>query len=187
MRKCISLCAALIFFLFTGFFASCKSTEISFPDTDSVTLPPPSIMTKLPLIEYSGIGIKYEVESMLLYQYIVFADATASGQYGAKLLDESSTAHVQVYFAEPGTYECMLCQRSLTGKCEPFYVYLDNVPYRVYASDPPTGEWELTSRTPIYFTVEEPRTVLFTIQANSETRLGTTGVNLDYIQFVKRY
>lgn len=186
MRKYIPVCIALIFSFF-GLFTSCKSTKHSFPDADSVTLPPPPIMAKLPLIEYSGIGIKYEVESMLLYQFIVFADATASGQYGAKLLDESSTAQVQVYFAEPGTYECMLCQRVLNDQCEPFYVYLDNVPYRVYASDPPTGEWELTTRTPIYFTIEEPRKVLFTIQANSKTRLGSTGVNLDYIQFVKRY
>lgn len=171
----------------TLLFCSCLSSKGEFPDSGKVTLPPPPVMTKVPLINYEGIGIKYEIENMLLEQFVVYPDPDASGQYAAKLLDESSRAQVKVFFAEPGTYECLVCEKAFSNDSSAFYVYIENVPYRVYADDPPTGFWDLTKRAPIYFDVVEPRTILVTIQANSEKRYGTTGMDLDYIQFVKRY
>lgn len=168
-------------------FSSCQSNKNEFPDAADVTAPPPPVMTKVPLINYEGIGIKYEVENMYLEQFIVFPDPNASGLYAAKLLDESSRAQIKVHFEEPGTYECLINEKAYSKDSSAFYVYLENVPYRVYPNDPPTGFWELTKRSPVYFDIEEPRTILVTIQANSEKRLGSTGMDLDYIQFVKRY
>jgi hypothetical protein len=178
---------------FFGFFAavvslsffSCTSTkESEFLKIEDSQTPPP-LLTELPVIEYSGIGIKYEVESMLLNQFMVFQDTDASGNFAARLLTEASTAKLKVKFAA-GTYECLLREKATDLDHSAFYVYLDNIPYRVYPSNPPLGTWEMTTRAPIYFTIDEPRTILITIQANCDTKTGDTGMNLDYIQFVKR-
>ena len=176
----ISVCALSLFVF------SCASNKAdSFPDGSSVTAPEPLVLTAIPTVSYVGAGIKYEMESMFLHNFVVFPDETASGQYGARLLDESSTAQVRIKFPA-GTYECLISEKAYDNDHAPFYVYLDNVPYRVYPSDPPLGSWELTTRVPVYFTIDEPRTILITIQANSEKKPGATGMSLDYIQFVKR-
>lgn len=177
----------LMSFLVTFIFCGCQSSNKADEETVEITLPPPAVMVKTPLIKYEGIGIKYEIENMFLEQFVVFPEANASGQYAAKLLDESSRAQVKVFFAKPGTYECLVCEKAFNKDSSPFYVYIENVPYRVYPSDPPTGNWELTKRAPVYFEITEPRTILITIQANSEKRLGSTGMDLDYIQIVKRF
>jgi len=65
-------------------------------------------------------------------------------------------------------------------------VVIDENPYRMYPSNPPLGTFELTTRTPVYFTIDEPRTVLISIQAKAGNKNGDTGMLLDYIQFVKR-
>ncbi len=167
--------------------ASCASNRVSknSPAEYEAPVDPPPLLTELPVIEYSGRGIKYELESMLLYHFIIHSDKTASGGFAARLLDESSTAQLKIKFPA-GTYECLLSEKATSSSSSAFYVYVDGIPYRVFPSDPPLGTWELTTRTPIYFTLDEPRTVLITIQANSEHKLGHTGMNLDYIQFVKR-
>lgn len=167
------------------FFFSCQSTKNTFPQNTDGTAPTPPLLTKLPVVQFQGAGIKYEFESMLLYHYVVFPDADASGQYAARLMDEAASAQVKIQFPA-GTYECLVCEKAFNNDNSAFYVYLDNVPYRVYPSDPPLGTWELTTRVPIYFTIDEPRSILVTVQANSEKKLGSTGMNLDFIQFVKR-
>lgn len=146
---------------------------------------PPPLLTELPVIEYSGIGIKYEVESMLLHHFLVVQNKDASGQFAARLLDEAATAKLKVKFPA-GTYECLIKEKATDSDHSAFYVYIDNTPFRVYPSNPPLGTWELTTRAPIYFTIDEPRTILITIQANSEQKTGDVGMNLDFIQFVKR-
>ena len=165
--------------------SSCASNKDAFPKTADATLPAPPVLTTLPVVTFKGAGIKYEFESMLLYHYVVFPDPDASGQYATRMMDEASSAQVKVQF-QPGTYECLVSEKAYDNDHAPFYVYLDNVPYRVYPSDPPLGSWELTTRVPIYFTLEEPRSILVTVQANSEKKLGSYGMDLDYIQFVKR-
>lgn len=170
------------------FFASCASSKTDetyeVPEPLNMKAPPP-VLTELPVVDYKGAGIKYEVESMLLYKFLVLYDESASGQYCARLTDESSVAQLKVRFPA-GTYECLLNEKATDNDHAAFYVYLDGIPYRVYPSDPPLGIWELTTRVPIYFTIDEPRTILIQIQANSKSRLGETGMSLDYIQFVKR-
>ncbi|MBO4404772.1 MAG: hypothetical protein J5780_05510 [Treponema sp.] len=173
----------------TLLFISCASSNASgnnFQDPEYLAAAePPKVLTELPVIEYSGAGIKYEVESMLLHNFLVMYDEKASGKYSARLLDEAATAQLKVRFPA-GTYECLLSEKAPDNDHSSFYVFLDGIPYRVYPSDPPLGTWELTTRVPIYFTIDEPRTILVQIQANSPSKLGETGMNLDYIQFVKR-
>ena len=125
--------------------SSCISDrQQNFPESNMVTAPAPAVLTELPVVTFQGVGIKYEFESMLLNHFVVFPDETASGQYAARLLDESSTAQVKVKFPA-GTYECLVCEKTFDNDHAPFYIYVDNTPYRVYPSDPPLGScfWEL--------------------------------------------
>jgi hypothetical protein len=163
---------------------SCASTKPIEPPKP-VTASEPPLLTEIPTISYVGAGIKYEFESMYLYHFLVLPDSTASGQYCTQLLDEASTAQVRIKFPS-GTYECLVSEKAYDNDHAPFYVFLDDMPYRVYPSNPPLGSWELTTRVPIYFTIEEPRTILVTVQANSPKKNGGTGMNLDFIQFIKR-
>ncbi|MCI5522502.1 MAG: hypothetical protein SO116_07535 [Treponema sp.] len=165
--------------------ASSKQDSSAFEEVVVPTVPPPPVLTELPVIEYTGAGIKYEIESMLLHQFLVTFDKDASGKYCARLTSEAATAMLKVKFPA-GTYECLVREKASDNEHAAFYVYLDGVPYRVYPSDPPLGTWELTTRVPVYFTIDEPRTILVKIQANSERKLGSIGMSLDYIQFVKR-
>lgn len=170
-------------FIFTFGTISCtstKSTQMVQPE-----YPVPPLLTELPVISYVDPGIKYEFEGMLLHNFLVMFDKSASGKYSTRLLDEGSTAQVKIRFPA-GTYECLVSEKAYDTDHSAFYVYLDEIPYRMYPSTPPLGTWELTTRTPIYFTLEEERTILVTVQANSSKRIGGTGMNLDYIQFVRR-
>lgn len=168
-------------------FISCSSTknEALNENIEEEIPPSPPVLTELPVINYSGRGIRYEVESMLLHNFIVMYDPAASKKYCARLNDEAASASLKIKFPA-GTYECMLCEKAPDGDHSAFYLSLDGISYRIYPSDPPLGSWELTSRVPVYFTIEEPRTILVEITANSKNRLGHTGMSLDYIQFVKR-
>lgn len=173
------IAAAFVFF-------SCKTPgkTDTYPEP-SVILEPPVPQTNLPVIEFSGLGIKYEFESMLLNRFLVIQDTDASGKFAARLMDETSWAKVRILFPS-GTYECLAAEKSFNPDQAAFYIYIDEEAHRVYPSNPPLGKWELTTRSPIYFTLDAPKEVLVTVQANSKDRLGETGMDLDYIQFVKR-
>lgn len=177
---CACLAAACAMFL------SCESSKrnAEFMKIEDTLVPPP-LLTEIPVIEYSGIGIKYECESMLLHHFSVFQDSEASGNFAVRLMNEASSAKLKVQFPA-GTYELLVREKASDAEHSAFYVCIDNSPYRVYPSNPPLGTWELTTRTPVYFTIEEPRTLLITIQANSDFRTGDVGMCLDYIQLVKR-
>ena len=186
MKKILLLTAAASVLLFI----SCASSKIKDADdfengTPGSAAVPPMVLTELPVVEYTGAGIKYEIESMLLHHFLVMYDEKASGKYCARLTDEAAVASLKVRFPA-GTYECLLSEKADDNDHSSFYVFLDGVPYRVYPSDPPLGTWELTTRVPVYFTIDEPRTILIEIKANSPSKLGETGMLLDYIQFVKR-
>ena len=172
---------------------SCKSTQKAAENTEETestgktvkVRPAPPVLTEIPVIEYRTPGIKYEFEFMYLHHFLVLQDDTASGGFCTRLNDEGATAQMKVRLPA-GTYECMVSEKAYDTDHSAFYVYIDTKDYRVYPSNPPLNTWELTTRCPIYFTIEEPRTILVTVQANSEKKLGNTQMCLDYIQFVKR-
>lgn len=178
----------------TFFCASCKTTEnagkvkspekISAKNEESSNLKP-LLVTELPTIAFSGQAIKYECESLYLKNCTVIEDPAASQKYSIRIENESSTAQIKVRFPA-GTYECMLSEKALDNDHASFYVYIDDNPHRMYPSNPPLGSYELTTRSPIYFTIEEPRTISVTIRASSSNKKGSTGMYLDYIQFVRR-
>lgn len=166
-------------------FASCQSSKKNdfLIVTEQQALPPE--LTEIPVIEYSGIGIKYECETMYLHNAVVMQDNSASGKFCIRLIEDSSTATMKVKFPA-GTYECLLKEKATKKNHSAFYLTLDGLTTRIYPSNPPSGEWELTTRVPVYFTIEEPRTISVTISPHSDFELGSVGMNLDYIQFVKR-
>ena len=144
-----------------------------------------ALLSEVPVVEYSGLGIKYECESMFLKKSVVIQDNEASGNFCIRVIDEASTATMKVKFPA-GTYECLVSEKARDTDHSAFYVYLDGIPHRVYPTNPPSAKWELTTRIPIYFYLEEPRTVTVTIMPHSDLEKGSTGMDLDYIQFVKR-
>ena len=170
---------------FILFFAGCRTTknEPFYTVKEHQSLPP--VMTEVPVVEFSGLGIKYECESMYLRNSVVIQDNDASGKFCIRLIDDASTATMKVKLPA-GTYECLFKEKAKDSDHSAFYVYLDGIAYRIYTSIPPTGDWELTTRVPVYFRLDEPRTVTVQLKPNSEQQLGSTGMNLDYIQFVKR-
>ncbi|MBQ0038890.1 MAG: hypothetical protein KBS64_00490 [Treponema sp.] len=168
-------------------FAACETTKKEKDTflivTDQQILPP--VLTKVPVIEYSGIGIKYECESMYLKNCVVMQDNSASGRFSIRIVDDASSAQMKVKFPA-GTYEVLLNEKAKDKNHCAFYLYLDGIASRVYPGTEPSGDWELTTRSPVYFKIDEPRTVTVTIMPNSDHAVGSTGMNLDYIQFVKR-
>lgn len=179
----LALFAALS--VFSAALLSCKTADTEqFVIIDEKHVPPP-MPTELPVIEYSGLGIKFECEQMLLHNAVAIQDKEASGNFAIHIIDESANAKVKVKFPA-GTYEVLLREKAKDADHSAFYVFVDGQSYRVYPNNPPSGSWELTTRTPVYFTIEEQRTVLFTIQSNSDSKSGHTGMSLDYIQFIKR-
>ena len=151
--------------------------------TDHQILPP--VMETVPVIEYSGIGIKYECENMFLHNCAVLQDSVASGKFCVRLIEDSSSATMKVKFPA-GTYECLVKEKASDKNHSAFYISLDGIATRVYPRNPPSGEWELTTRVPVYFTLEESRTLTINITPHSDYEIGSTGMDLDYIQFVRR-
>lgn len=151
--------------------------------TDHQDLPP--IIESVPTIEYSGIGIKYECENMFLNNGAIIQDNSASGKFCIRLIEDSSTATIKVKL-NAGTYECLVKEKATSKDHSAFYISIDGIQTRVYPKNPPSGNWELTTRVPVYFTLEEPRTLTVTLTPHSDYANGSTGMDLDYIQFVKR-
>lgn len=182
-----TLCLFLAVFALAALLSlsSCvTSSEVGFVVIDNSNLSP-ATLTTTPVIDYTDPGIKYEIEAMYLHNFPVFEDSEASGGYAARLVDGSSRAQVSVRFPA-GTYECLLMERASDSRHNAFYVFVDETPYRVYAGNPPEGAWELTVRAPVVFQLDTDATVLITIRANSDTTDGSTGMDLDCIQFIKR-
>ncbi|HOJ98779.1 MAG TPA: hypothetical protein PLW34_04405 [Termitinemataceae bacterium] len=127
---------------------------------------------------------KIELESMKLTDMPVIEDAKASGGKAVRVEKDSSLATIQVQFPA-GAYTALVNEKAPSSSQDAFYVFLDERPYRVYPSDPPIGDWELTKRVPITFTVSEPKTITITIQPHSPAKKGETGMALDYIVFMK--
>lgn len=196
-RKTLQTAVATALLVSTLIFASgCKSTpkegidaivekardgiETLVPDTEESTT------KKIPHVDFEGRGLKFEVEEMYLEGFNLMDDANASREKAAILLGKDSYAQLRVTFPT-GIYECMICERSHSYDKTSLSLYLDNIQYDTNISNPPTSKWELTSSTPVTFTVPEPRTITIQIKAGKNKPSGSDsfGMYLDYIQFVK--
>lgn len=169
--------------------ASCGSTSGAVAAAAPVAIPPkPESPAEVPTFTFTGSELKIEVESMFFDEFLIVEDAEASGYYAGKLMSEESVAKALVTFPA-GTYVGLVNEKAPDGQHDAFNVFLDGVYYRSYPSDPPLGTYELTTRTPINFTIDADKTVELCIQQNDPTRpnkLGETGMYLDYIVFQKQ-
>ena len=138
----------------------------------------PVVVTALPVISFSGRGVKVEFEDMLLTNFSLFADSEASAGWGARLSSRGSKAEFSVTFPA-GRYECLLSEKASDAAHAAVSVSIGGNSYDTYPSDPPLGVWELTTRAPIYFDITEEQDYLISVSSASP------GMSLDYIQFVK--
>lgn len=138
----------------------------------------PVIVSVLPVISFSGRGVKVEFEDMLLTNFSLFADAEASAGWGAKLSSRGSKAEFSMTLPA-GRYECLLSEKASDAAHATVSVAIGEDSFETYPSDPPLGVWELTTRAPIYFDVAEEKNFLISVSSAS------SGMSLDYIQFVK--
>lgn len=138
----------------------------------------PVIVTVLPVISFSGRGVKVEFEDMLLTNFSLFADSEASAGWGARLSARGSKAEFSITLPV-GRYECLLSEKAPDAAHAVVSVSIGGDSYDTWPSDPPLGAWELTTRAPIYFDVAEEEDYLVSVSSAS------SGMSLDYIQFVK--
>ncbi len=138
----------------------------------------PVVVTVLPVISFSGRGVKVEVEDMLLTNASLFADAEASAGWGARFSSRGAKAEFSVTFPA-GRYECLLSEKASDAAHATVSVSIGGDSYDTWPSDPPLGIWELTTRAPIYFDIAEEKDCLISVSSASP------GMSLDYIQFVK--
>lgn len=138
----------------------------------------PVAVRTLPSISFSGRGVKIEFEDMLLSEATVFADPEASAGWAAKFSMKSSKAEFSIALP-PGRYECLLSEKASDAAHAAISVSIGESSFDTYPSDPPLSIWELTTRMPIYFDVAEEKPCLISISSDS------SGMSLDYIQFVK--
>jgi hypothetical protein len=125
---------------------------------------------------------------MYTEEFLIFADAKASGGYAAKLVSEESIATAIVTFPA-GDYVGLVNEDAPDGSHDAFNVFVDDKAYRTFPSDPPIGTYELTTRTPMNLHFDAETTVTLKIQQNDPNRPnkpGETGMKLDYIIFTKQ-
>lgn len=138
----------------------------------------PVAVTVMPMISFSGRGVKVEFEEMLLSGFSLFADSDASSGWAARLSTRSSKAEFSISFPV-GRYECLLSEKASDAAHATVSVRIGEDSYDTYPSEPPLGTWELTTRAPIYFDIAEEKDYTISVSAAS------SGMSLDYIQFVK--
>ncbi len=150
--------------------------------------PAPESPSEPPKYTFEGSELKIEVENMYNEEFLIFADAKASGGYAAKLVSEESIATAIVTFPA-GDYVGLVNEDAPDGNHDAFNVFIDDVAYRTFPSDPPIGTYELTTRTPMNLHFDAETTVTVKIQQNDPNRPnkpGETGMKLDYIIFQKK-
>lgn len=172
--------------------ASCGSTSSAADSSASKAAAPvpaqPEAPSEPPTFTFSGSELKIELESMYTEEFLIFPDAEASGGYAAKLVSEDSVAKAFVTFPA-GTYVGLVNENAPDGQHDAFNAFVDGVAYRSYPSDPPLGTYELTTRSPMNFTIDAEKTVEVRIQQNDPNRPnkpGENGMKLDYIIFQKQ-
>lgn len=171
--------------------ASCGSTSgASDSSAASASAAPAAapVVTEVPKYTFEGSELKIELENMYTEEFLIFADAKASGGYAAKLVSEESIATAIVTFPA-GDYVGLVNEDAPDGSHDAFNVFVDEKAYRTFPSDPPIGTYELTTRTPMNLHFDAETTVTIKIQQNDPNRPnkpGETGMKLDYIIFQKQ-
>ena len=171
--------------------ASCGSTSgASDSSAASASAAPAAapVFTEVPKYTFEGSELKIELENMYTEEFLIFADAKASGGYAAKLVSEESIATAIVTFPA-GDYVGLVNEDAPDGSHDAFNVFVDEKAYRTFPSDPPIGTYELTTRTPMNLHFDAETTVTLKVQQNDPNRPnkpGETGMKLDYIIFQKQ-
>ncbi len=171
--------------------ASCGSTSgASDSSAASASAAPAAapVVTEVPKYTFEGSELKIELENMYTEEFLIFADAKASGGYAAKLVSEESIATAIVTFPA-GDYVGLVNEDAPDGSHDAFNVFVDEKAYRTFPSDPPIGTYELTTRTPMNLHFDAETTVTLKVQQNDPNRPnkpGETGMKLDYIIFQKQ-
>ena len=147
----------------------------------------PKRLKEAPKFEFTGEKLQIEAENMYYDRMELVADRSASGSYALKLLNDSSWAIAEVNFPA-GTYEGLVNVYSPDIKHSRFNVYVNKDSYLVYGSEPPIGKYELTTRSVVSFTLDQPTTVTLKVQqndANNPENNGQNGMTIDYLLFKK--
>ena len=150
--------------------------------------PAPESPSEPPKYTFEGSELKIELENMYNEEFLIFADAKASGGYAGKLVSEESIATAIVTFPA-GDYVGLVMEDAPDGNHDAFNVFINDTAYRTFPSDPPIGTYELTTRTPMNLHFDAETTVTVKIQQNDPNRPnkpGETGMKLDYIIFQKK-
>ena len=171
--------------------ASCGSTSGAAGASASDGAAPaaaPVAPTEPPKYTFEGSELKIELENMYTEEFLIFADAKASGGYAGKLVSEESIAQAVITFPA-GDYVGLVNEDAPDGNHDAFNVFINDTAYRTFPSDPPIGTYELTTRTPINLHFDAETTVNLKIQQNDPNRPnkpGEVGMKLDYIVFTKQ-
>lgn len=147
----------------------------------------PKRLSEAPKLEFTGEKLQIEAENMYYDRMELIADRTASGSYALKLLKDSSWAIAEVNFPA-GSYEGLVNVYAPDVKHSRFNVYVNNDSYLVYGSEPPIGKYELTTRSVVSFTLDQPTTVTLKLQqndVNNPENNGQNGMTIDYLLFKK--
>ncbi len=164
------ICSALIVTL-----SSCAST---------VAVKKSASTSQQILYTYKEPGLKLEAERLFLTGCTVSSDESASkGQY-VSLSKESNKIETRIQLKE-GKYELLVKMKARDTDHSFLTVSIDDKSYSVYPSNPPLGVWELTTRTPLYIQISEPKIVSLCIQADSKKHSASKNLCIDYIQIVR--
>lgn len=157
----------------------------------------------IPTFEFEGGGIKIEAENMRLEGFntddeesIFYIDKDASGKKSVAVPPSASdrSASVKVIIKE-GTYELLAAEKAFQNANAVFKISAKGTKENneeglslsgaFYPSNPPLGYYELTTRSPITFTLKEKQEIVFTLYFPKEKNQGLKPTYLDYIQIVK--
>ena len=147
----------------------------------------PKRATEAPRFDFTGDNLKIELENMYYDGFEVIVDDSASGSFALRLENDSSWAIAEINFPA-GTYEGLVNVYAPDTKKSRFNVYINKDSYLVYGSEPPIGKYELTTRSVVSFTLDQPTTVTLKIQQNdinNPANNGQNGMTLDYVLFKK--
>ncbi|MCR4821362.1 MAG: hypothetical protein K5873_00635 [Treponema sp.] len=155
-------------------------------ETDSKSAGPERL-TEAPKFDFTGDALKIEAENMYYDGFDLVSDSNASASYGLKLLNESSWAIAEINFPA-GSYEGLVNVLAPDSEHSRFTVNINKDSYLAFGSEPPIGKYELTTRSPVSFTLDQATTVTLKIQQNSLNNpdiKGQNGMTLDYVTFKK--
>lgn len=147
----------------------------------------PKRLTEAPKFDFEGEKLQIELENMYYDGFDVIVDDSASGSFALRLDNDSSWAIAEVNFPA-GTYEGVASVLATDMRHNRFNIYVNKDCYLVYGSEPPIGKYELTTRAPASFTLDQPATVTVKIQqndVNNPANNGHNGMTIDYISFKK--